>query len=185
MPKLKPYRQYSEYDVVNGLFSYSGSVPVNAGTIVKITNNYRDYNGNISEYLELSDVENTMSALFSCVGSVEKTVNFDDTPRPIGILLKDVKSFDENGTPLIFEPRAAAERDIVLPHQAVPILTKGIILINDIDVSNHTGGGGSPAPGDAVYVGNNGSFATDGVIAVGQFLSTTDDDGYCLIRFSF
>jgi hypothetical protein len=185
MPKLRPYRQYSEYNVVNGLFSYSGTVPVDAGTIVKITNNYRESDGNISEYLELSNVDNTISALFSCVGAVEKTVNFDDTPRPIGILLKDVKEFDENGIPLIFEPRAAAERDIVLPHQAVPILTKGIILINGIDTSNHTGGGGAPTPGDAVYVGDNGAFATDGLIAVGQFLSTTDDDGFCLIRFSF
>ena len=185
MPKLKPYRQYSEHDVINGLFSYSGPVPVEAGTIVKVVNNYRDSSGNISEYLELSTVDNTISALFSCVGSVTKTVNFDDTPRPIGILLKDIKEFDENGIPLIFEPKAAAERNVILPHQAAPILTRGIILINDIDVSNHTGGGGEPAAGDAVYIGDNGAFATDGVIAVGQFLSSIDEDGYCLIRFSF
>lgn len=185
MPKLKPYRQYSEYNVINGLFSYNGSVPVDAGTIVKITNNYKDSDGNISDFIELSTVDNTISSLFSCIGAVTKTVNFDDTPRPIGILLKDVREFDENGNPLIYDPRAAAERNIVLPHQAVPILTNGIILVNGIDTSNHTGAGGQPSPGDAAYVGDDGAFATDGLIAVGQFLSSIDDDGYCLIRFSF
>lgn len=180
MPTLRPYRQYSEHDVINGLFSYDGAVPVHAGTIVKITSNYKSTSGEISNFSELSEVDNTVSSLFSCVGKVTKTVNFDDTPKPIGILLKNVMEFDENGIPLIHEPRKAAERDVVLPHQAVPILTKGIVLINDIDVSS-----GNPDPGDALYVGNNGAFATDGDVAVGQFLSSLDSDGYCLIRFDF
>lgn len=186
MPKLRPYRQYSEHDVVNGLFSYQGTVPVHAGTIVKITNNYKDGNGEISDFSELSPIDNTVSSLFSCIGRVTKTVNFDDTPKPIGLLLKGVMEFDENGIPLIYEPRKAAERDVVLPHQAVPILTKGIVLINDIDTANHTGaGGGLPSPGDAAYIGDDGAFATDGLVVVGQFLSSVDADGYCLVRFDF
>lgn len=180
MPKLRPYRQYSEHDVINGLFSYSGSAPVNAGTIVKITANYKEESGNISDFSDLSTIDNTVSSLFSCIGSVTKVVNYDDIPKPIGILLKTVMEFDENGIPLIHEPRKAAERDVVLPHQAVPILTRGMVLINDIDIS-----AGEPEPGDAVYVGNNGVFATDGAIVVGKFLSTLDADDYCLISFDF
>ena len=186
MPKLRPYRQYSEHDVINGLFSYAGTVPLEAGAIVKISSNFKNSDNTISDFTELSPIDNTISSLFSCVGSVTKTVNFDDTPKPIGITLKKIAEVDENGYPLIYEPRKAAERDVILPHQAVPILTKGIVLINDIDVADHTGaGGGNPSPGDAAYVGDDGRFATDGLVVVGQFLSSLDADGYCLVRFDF
>jgi hypothetical protein len=189
MIKLKPYRQYSEHDVINGLFSYDAvaGVPVSAGTIVKITNNYKDGSGNISNFSDLSFIDNTVSSLFSTVGKVSKVENWDDAIRPIGILLKTVAEFDENGTPLIYEPRMAAERDLVLPHQAVPILTRGVVLINEIDTNDHTGPGlgGLPDPGDAVYVGDNGSFATDGYVVIGHFLSSVDAEGYALVKFNF
>ena len=35
MPTLRPFRDYDEHDVVN-LFKYSGTIPVNKGTVVKI-----------------------------------------------------------------------------------------------------------------------------------------------------
>ena len=182
---LKPFRDYSEHDVLN-LFSYAGDVPIDgisAGTVVYIVSDYKQSDGNISNFSDLSSVDNTVSSLFSTVGKVSAVTNYDDLPAPIGITLKDIKEIDENGTPLIYEPRMCAERNIVLPHQAVPVLTKGVVLIGDIDKTDRVNGGLTvdPVGGDPVYVGDNGRVATDGEIVIGKFLSSPDVDGFALI----
>ena len=49
---LKPFRDYSEHDVLN-LFSYAGVVPIDgisAGTVVYIANDYKQSDGNISNF---------------------------------------------------------------------------------------------------------------------------------------
>jgi hypothetical protein len=122
-----------------------------------------------------------MSSSFVPVGKVTKTTSATDLA--IGILLKDVIETDENGTPLIWEPQLLAERDAVLPQQAVPVLTKGVILINDIDTSV----GGYPVIGAAAYVGTNGRVAANGVNRIGTFLSEVSENsanGYCLLRLN-
>jgi hypothetical protein len=187
MATLKPYRQYSEWDVINGLFSFGSTVEANAGTIVKVVSDYKDSANNISSIDNLSTIPNTVSALIGPVGQVVPTANWNDlNARPIGIILKSVREYDENGDMLLHNPRKAAEMDVVIPNlQAVPILTKGIIVIDDVDESNRGGGGGAPAPGDPAYAGDNGLFATDGAIVVGQFLSSKDSEGNVLIRIDF
>jgi|LakMenEpi06Jul12_1017403.scaffolds.fasta_scaffold00001_54 hypothetical protein len=186
MPNLKPYRQYSENDVVNGLFSYSGPLPINKGTIVKITNNYKDAENQIFDITELSTHANGVVApLFGTIGRVATVVNFNDNARPLGVLLKDVRDIDENGDLLLYNPRKAAEMDCLLPHQSVPILVRGIIMVNDFDLTDRGGGGGVPNPGDSAYVGNNGKIATEGLVKIGQFLSAIDQDGYAIVRISF
>lgn len=184
MINLKPFRQYSENDVIN-LFCYIGEYPTPAGTVVKVNNNYQN-NGNVLDISRnLTSVNNALSPVFGVAGSVTKVINFNDTPKPIGILLNTVAEYDENGDALIYNPRKAAETNIILPNQAVPVLTRGIVLISGIDLSDNGTGGGAPEPGDAAYVGNNGSIATDGVIHIGQFLSEIDSDGYVLVKLNF
>jgi glycosyltransferase involved in cell wall biosynthesis len=65
----------------------------------------------------------------------------------------------------------------------IPILTKGIVLIGNIDKTDRVNSGLTPDPvgGDPVYVGDNGSIATDGEIVIGKFLSSPDQDGFALI----
>jgi hypothetical protein len=185
MINLKPFRQYSENDVIN-LFSYIGDYPTPAGTVVKVTHNYQTVEGNVLDISQnLTSANNALSPVFGVVGSVTKVNNFNDTPKPIGILLNTVAEYDENGDLFIHNPRKAAETNTVLPHQAVPVLTRGIVLISGIDLSNNGTGGGAPEPGDAAYVGNNGTIATDGVIHIGQFLSEIDSDGYVLVKLNF
>ena len=186
MPNLKPFRDYSEHDVVN-LFSYSGTLPVEPGCLVKVNNNYKSPEGDISDFSNLSSIDGVVSSIFGAFGKVSITQNYNDVPAPIGILLKGVRDVDENGNPLVFEPRKAAERNVVVSHQAVPILTKGIVLINDIDVSDIDGdtlAGGNPQEGDASYAGNNGRNSTEGVLRIGTFLSSLDADGYCLVKLN-
>lgn len=183
MPNLKPFRDFSQHDVIN-LFAYDGTAT--AGTLVKINTNWKDIYGEGLSLSNLSTVGNTMSSSFVPVGKVTKTTSYTD--KPLGVLLKNVLEVDENGTPLIWEPQLLAERDAVLPQQAAPVLTKGIILINDIDTTaNSPGGGGYPVIGAAAYVGTNGRIATDGVVRIGTFLSEvteTTANGYCLLRLN-
>lgn len=186
MPNLKPFRDYSEHDVIN-LFSFSGVTPASAGLLVKVDSDYRDQGGSISDFSNLSSVNGIVSSLFGTIGKVSIVQAYNAVPAPIGILLKEVRDIDENGDPLVFEPRKAAERNVVVSHQAVPILTRGIVLINDIDTSDIDGdtlAGGNPQAGDAAYAGNNGRISTEGLIRIGTFLSSLDVDGYCLVKLN-
>jgi hypothetical protein len=116
---------------------------------------------------------------------VEPVVNFNDTTRALGIILKDVRDKDENGDLLLYNPKKAAEMDCLLPHQAIPIMIRGIVMVNDFDLTNRGGGGGNPNPGDTAYIGNGGRVAVEGLIPIGQFLSSIDSDGYAIVRLSF
>jgi hypothetical protein len=184
MPKLKPFRDYSEHDVVN-LYSLYGSAPINAGTLVQI---YNDGVHSFQGLNNMSSFDNTISALFESVGKVKILENFDDT-LPLGVLLKDVREYDENGEYLLHNPRKLAELDCVLPHQTVPVLTKGLIYVNDIDLESKvinaiTYSAPTPEAGIAAYAGNNGKISTLGLTRVGTFMSALDPQGYALIRLT-
>jgi hypothetical protein len=184
MGKLKPFRDYSEHEVIN-LFSFQGSYPTSAGTIVKIIKDNNTTPNSVTDISELSNYDNTTSPLFSTIGSVGIVANYNDTPVPLGILLKDVREYDENGERLIYNPRKAAELDCILPHQAVPVLRRGIIHVNGVETIDRGTGGGNPSAGITAYVGDNGNLATDGLIPVGRFLSGFDQDGYVLVAIDF
>ena len=191
MPNLLPFRDYNEHDVIN---LYSCDIVANKGTLVKPIRSPQDSGGSDTSTagpLKLGSdrsggsFTNSVNNLFDIVGQVTPVVNWDDAPSPIGVLLLSVKEVDENGEKLIFNPRKAAEMNVVLPKiNAVPILTKGIIRVNDIDTTNRSGGGGNPDIGDFAYVGDGGKIGTDGVVAIGRFLSKKDENGYCLVKLS-
>jgi hypothetical protein len=191
MPILKPFRDYSEHDVIN-LFACDSIA--NKGTLVKPIRSWKDDNGSDSSNagpLNMTSngagkkYTNIVNDIFEINGKVTPVVNYNDTPKPIGILLNDVKELDENGRKLLYDRRKMEEMGAVLKnYHSVPILTRGLILINDIEINNKTGGGGNPDIGDVAYVGNNGKIATDGVISIGTFLSPKDENGYCLVRIS-
>jgi len=191
MPNLLPFRDYNEHDVIN---LYSCNIVADKGTLVKPIRSPQDSGGNDSSTggpLKLGSdrsggkFTNTINNLFDIVGQVTPVVNWNDAPCPIGVLLLSVKEVDENGEKLIFNPRKAAEMNVVLPKiNAVPILTKGIIRVNDIDTTNRGGGGGNPDIGDFAYVGDSGKIGTDGATAIGRFLSKKDENGYCLVKLS-
>ena len=184
MPKLKPFRDYSEHDVVN-LYSFNGSPPANAGSLVYI------YNDGAFAFQGISDISNTsnsISALFESVGKVKLLESFD-SKLPLGVLLKDVREYDENGEYLLHNPRKAAEMDCVLPHQTVPVLTKGLIYVNDIDlddkiINSVTYSAPTPEAGIAAYAGNDGKISTLGLTRIGTFMSSLDPQGFALVRLT-
>lgn len=191
MPNLKPFRDYSEHDVIN-IFSCTSSAT--KGTLVKPVRSWHDSSGT-----ELSNAgplqlgsnnagaayQNVVANLFDIVATVSPVVNYNDVPTPIGILLNTVAEYDENGEKLINNPRKAIEMGVVLPNvQVAPILTKGIIYVKDIDITNRFSGGGNPDVGDYAYVGDGGKIATDATVVIGKFLSKIDENGYCLVKLN-
>jgi hypothetical protein len=186
MPNLKPFRDYSEHDVIN---FFACDTVANKGTLVAPVRSPRN---NVAGPLSLSSTapgalyNNTITNNFDLAGVVTPVVlasyNLPDDPHGtvLGVLLKDVREFDENGRKLVFDSRKAAEMDAIIKDiQAVPILTRGIILVNDIYLT-----GGPIYPGDAAYLGANGRFDTNGVMVVGRFLSVADENGYALIKIN-
>ena len=191
MPNLLPFRDYSEHEVLN---FFSCTAVANKGTIVKPKRSWKSVGAtdsstagplNLGSSTPGFSYQNTVTNNFELVGQVEPIVGHDDVPTAIGVLLKDIREFDENGEKLIFNSRKAAEMDVIIKDlQAVPVLTRGIILVNDIDTTNRGGGGGNPDIGDAAYVGSNGRIGTDGIVVIGKFLSRLDDNGYALVKIS-
>jgi hypothetical protein len=191
MPNLLPFRDYSEHEVLN---LFACTEVVNKGSLVKPKRSWKSTGAsdistagplNLGASAPGATYPNTVTQNFELVGQVEPINDYDDIPTAIGVLLKDVREFDENGEKLIFNSRKAAEMDVIIKDiQTVPILTRGLILVNDIDTTNRGSGGGNPDIGDAAYVGLNGRIATDGIVVIGKFLSRMDQNGYALVKIS-
>jgi hypothetical protein len=93
-------------------------------------------------------------------------------------MLNDVAEVDENGELLKFNPRKAAQMNAVVSGQAVPILTRGIILYKGVLTD------GAVAGNAAVYADNSGELTTTAAsrVKVGKTLGAKDTDGYVLIK---
>lgn len=137
---LRPFRDYSEHDVVN-LYAYSGdSTLVTKGLVVKIqgegfapdtTQNSYDVNARLGSVG--ASYNNTVSLRYGATPKVASAASGD---AALGLTLLDVRETDENGEKLIFNPRKAAEMNVVVSGQAVPVLTKGVVLYSGVTVND-------------------------------------------------
>ena len=197
---LKPFRQHAETDVVN-LFSlkdddgdvvasYSAlkadGAKVNKGVLVSVvgggwmnTDDPVDKTGIGNPGATYS---NTVSFRYGATAQVEP---FKKGEEPLGITLWDVAEVDENGEKLLYNPRKAAEMQAVLSGQAVPVLTKGIVLYSGKLTSD-----GSIVAGDPIYADNaqggqlHKDATNDSAAAprVGTALGSIDSNGFMLIK---
>ena len=150
--RLLPFRQYNEHDVIN-MFALDDSVLTatqsftethsgDAGVFVKISNGNLDLDPVIygsNAYLGKTD--------YPFVGSngtqTYPSVSLKITPassgdiRPLGITLWETAKYDENGQKLIYYPQKAAENQVLLPGQAVPVATKGIFTLTASGYNNN------------------------------------------------
>jgi hypothetical protein len=97
-------------------------------------------------------------------------------------MLNDVRITDDNGEYLIYKPARAAELSAVASGQAVPVLTKGLILYKVAGIS----------AGHVAFSGPNGTITGAATVpgantpatrtVVGKFLGATDSDGFALLK---
>jgi hypothetical protein len=165
---LKPFRDYSEHDVIN-LFAFTGDQTlITKGLVVRVTGEGFVTSPNTSSTELLGSVggsfPNSQSLRFGVKSKIIAAPSGDGTA--LGLTLLDVREFDENGEKLIFNPRKAAEMNVVVSGQAVPVLTKGIVLYS----------GTAATAGHVAYVGATaGELASAaslpaGAVKVGKWL---------------
>jgi hypothetical protein len=172
---LKPFRDYDDHDVIN-LFAVSSGT-LDKGTVVAAIGsgiNLKDQ----TSLDNLSFAGNTLSAQFNVPWTAGPAASGSTQGQIVGILLKDVRTVDENGERLIFNPRKAAEMDVIISGQAAPILTKGTVLISGIN--------GSPSFGSGAAVADNSDGSLKVVTyankTIGKFLGPKNDEGYALLK---
>lgn len=171
---LLPFRDYAEHDVIN-LFAVNGELT--KGHIVEIESGW----SNTDEMDFRGDAGNAFGNTVSERYGVKATVKAADstTSAPLGILLYDVKETDENGEKLLFNPRKAAEMEVALSGQAVPVVTRGIFLYSGSVLA-----GEIPAGGTDLYHDANGDLTTGTTagVKIGKALGGKDDNNHVLVR---
>lgn len=184
MPQLLPFRDYDEHDVIN-MFAFSGSLPVNAGTLVKpVASGWRTDEAKDIQLLGSvgASFGNTVSERYGTKARVTPAGTGDHV---IGMLLYAVKEQDENGLLLKFSPRKAAEMQVALSGQTVPIATRGIFL-----VSGQFNGGAQA--GDPLFPSGAGLWTTSTTgqnnganehcnSKVGKLLGAPNSKGHALV----
>ena len=182
MPNLRPLRDYDEKNVIN-LYTFSGQTSttqvINKGTLVSaVGDGWRSDTEPVEMLGSYGDFStNNVQAQRYGTPAKASYAGTGATSYPIGITLFDVRELDENGIPLKYNPRKAAELEACISGQTVPILTKGTILYSGVT--------GTIVPGAPAYAGVSGTIVKDGPGAtVGHFLGVTGADGSCLIRLN-
>ena len=184
--KLLPFRQVHENDVVN-LFAYDGDT-AQRGLVVKLdTSNGWKLSDNLGTTSINNSYANTVSDRYNVKAKVTVCTSGKSNSIPFGMLMYNVAETDENGEKLIYHPRKAHEMQVSVSGQAVPILTKGIVLLNmaDADRNSVTINAGTEAyAGDAGAVIAHSSAPTN-LMRIGTFLGPRDTNGEVLVKLDF
>ena len=185
--RLLPFRDYDEHDVVN-LYRMSGAlgdfinlsesakrstpkgdagvfVKVAEGTLGTSTSDWDpiDIETNPTSLLGKTDYPHVGGNIYPQTAlSAEPTAAAGDAC--IGVTLRQTVARDENGENLLYNPVKKDELFGVLPGEAVPVLSKGMITITDDAVN------GTLAVGDSIVPAPDGqvSGVNAGVVGVGQ-----------------
>lgn len=184
-PNLKPFRNYNEWEVINGLFS-ANVASLNKGTFVSMlatnsgnTNVLQNANSPVTPHLGVAGNWGEAPS-YASVKRHEvkwKVRAATNTDVVLGVTLRDVAESNKFGEKYAYRPKY--ERDeqmIVLSGEAVPILTRGIIHVNGY-VGTPIAGSGATVSGGLLVVGVY-SKAT----SVGKWLSSADADDYALFK---
>jgi hypothetical protein len=177
MATIRPFRDYSEHEVIN-LFALQGEA--NKGTFVTAVGSGFNLSA-ASDFGNDSFINGTVSARFNVANKLTAAPSGTIPARVLGMTLKDVKSVDENGYPLKFEPRKAAERDVVISGEAVPVVKRGVFLYSGI---SEAGGVCAFGSGLAISDANNGELkvvAPGSALSVAEALGPKDANGFALI----
>jgi len=155
--RLLPFRQYDENDVIN-FYSYDLETG-EAGSLVKVSAaNLSDEPVKYVERTDSNSYDNTLGNALSLYPEVPyKVTKVSDTgggTQVLGIMLRDVRSKDENGENLLYYPEKKEELQCVVSGEAVPVATRGLFTIN----VKGLGGGLAPPINSFALPSDNGTI---------------------------
>lgn len=160
MPTLRPFRDYDEKDVIN-LYTISGTtLPCNKGTLVKVVApgftldnpDAVEMLGNMGDF----SPSNIVAQRYGSIPKMTPITAASDTV--LGFTLFDMRETDENGIPLKYNPRKAAEMEACISGQSVPVVTKGLFAYSGITTGNNLTG--TVTAGTKLYASANAVLTT-------------------------
>ena len=151
--RILPYRDYSEHDVLN-LFSLDTSAEAagftswteadsgdhDSGVVVKVKTGELpgDMPGGLSEHASGDELRKYLGAsptsahigynAYPYNGMTVEPAGVGDVA--VGITLRETLAYDENGEKLLYYKQKLDEAQAVLPGQTVPVLTRGLVLLD-------------------------------------------------------
>lgn len=194
--RLLPFRQYNEHDVIN-LFRANNTIITgipdeanNAGVPAPEQNGIHD-NGVI---VSIDSADFTKEPIEYATDNYQGRTDYPHvganmypkaTPTfkqcviaaPFGVTLRQTLTHDENGEKLLYYPQKALELNAVLPGQAVPILTRGLITVSKAGLADDVL---EADEGTALYSTTAGKFTTteaQGAAKVGILIGLGDRNG--------
>ena len=204
--RILPYRDYSEHDVLN-LFSLdTGAYTIanaksdavagsafDSGVVVKV-NPLKgelpgDLPGGLSEHASGDELRKYLGAsptsahigynAYPYNGMTVEPAGVGDVA--VGITLRETLAYDENGEKLLYYKQKLDEAQAVLPGQTVPVLTRGLVLLDSNAVT------GNPGIGVQLEVGADGTLVEDtsaGNALVATVVAKSGSDKFlCKISF--
>jgi hypothetical protein len=138
--RILPFRQYDEHDVVN-LYALrdadvnenvTGSANGDAGVFVTVDVGNLDLDPVAyadDSYLGKTDFPHVGRNQYPSVSLKIKAATSGESC--LGITLRETAKYDENGEKLLYYRQKAEEMMCVLPGEAVPVMTRGLIEVAD------------------------------------------------------
>lgn len=136
--RILPFRQYDEHDVIN-LYALrdadineniTGSDYGDAGVFVTVDVGNLDLDPvtyATDSYLGKTDYPHVGRNQYPSVSLKVKAAASGDSV--LGITLRETAKYDENGEKLLYYRQKAEEMMVVLPGEAVPVMTRGLIEV--------------------------------------------------------
>ena len=202
--RILPYRDYSEHDVLN-LFSLDVDESADtltewveavngkwdSGVVVKVKTGELpgDLPGGLSEHASgeklrkyLGDSPTSAHIGYNAYPYNGMTVEPAGAGEvAVGITLRETLAYDENGEKLLYYKQKLDEAQAVLPGQTVPVLTRGLVLLDSNAVT------GNPDIGTQLEVGSDGTLVADtsaGNALVATVVAKSGSDKFlCKISF--
>lgn len=193
-PNLKPFRLYSPWEEINGIFA-ADTATLNKGTFVTISKVVP--NQNVFQSGAVLGLPTPISPLISITASNGNLApSYAYSPRwemnqrvraaqsgeaVLGMTLRDVKENNAFNEPYVFRPGYESAENMVVPSgKSVPIISRGIFYLNGFSgVPNPTG-----SLNGAIYV-SGGKLVCGAYVkgtSVGKWLSAPDADGYAIFK---
>lgn len=176
MPSIRPFRDIDEHNVF-ALASWSGSLPALKGQLVQLSSGW-DSDQELQESGPVgATYGNTVSLRYGVAPKIGAVTSSGQ--KVLGMLLWDIKEYDENGEKLIFNRTKQHQMQCAISGQAVPVAKRGTFLVSGVQ--------GTPAPLQPAYLHTDGGLVavpaglTVTATRVGTFLGPKDSKGWVLV----